>query len=132
MDFHSLSFFHIIEDNGILHVLEKASIYTEREPPAQYKLDGLVPACNAYYTFINFMIMDDDDLSSKLEQWNGGLVAVMHDDVLAIPDLNGIYNINSDILQKQTLIQTVAVLLDAKVPAQQEVWSKIGYEIVSM
>ena len=83
---HTITFFRI--NLHTLSIIDKIHSITDRAPPANYKLDGYLPACQAYCFYINVLAISDDDIAATLATWEqeGGIVAVCHDDLLVMPD----------------------------------------------
>ena len=91
-------------------ITEQAKIYTNKPPPANFRLEGNMPACQSYCVFLNIEAMCDEDLAAKLAEWEqaGDHCIVYHDDLLVMPDFFSTGR--ADLLTAGASLKTAAVL----------------------
>jgi len=89
---HTLTFYRVqvLPAQGGLRasITEQAKTYTNKPPPANFRLEGNMPACQSYCVFLNIEAMNDEDLAAKLAEWEqaGDHCIVYHDDLMVMPD----------------------------------------------
>jgi hypothetical protein len=123
LEFHALTFIRISKkQNGTIEMIDKACLYTDREPPSMFKLDGMHPFCQGYCIFVYFFIIDNEDLAIKLNEWKNDIVVVCHDELVVMPDLNNIMDPFShpDDIEKKLI--EIGAALGLALPEQRKGW----------